>query len=86
MFEKIKNLVNKKSVSLLFCHTYYVYIYKMLTRRKESNTYLATDSRHRRRTQIVMKVDQVCSFQPALWPPSAEEEESSSMDEGCSAD
>jgi hypothetical protein len=54
----------------------------MLTRRKESNTYLATDRRHRRRTQIVMKVDQVCSFQPALLPSSAEEEESSSADEG----
>ena len=29
------------------------------------DTYLATDSRHRRSPQIAMKVDQVCSFQPA---------------------
>ena len=42
----------------------------MLKRRKESDTYLATDSRHRRSLQIVMKVDKVCSFQLALWPSS----------------
>ena len=49
----------------------------MLKRRKESDTYLAADRRHRRSTQIAMKVDKVCSFQPALSPSSAEEEESS---------
>ena len=54
----------------------------MLKRRKESDTYLAADSRHRRSPQIAMKVDKVCSFQPALRPSSAEEEDS---DEGRSA-
>ena len=34
-------------------------------------SYLATDSRHRRSLQITMKVDKVCSFQPALRPSSA---------------
>jgi hypothetical protein len=59
----------------------------LLKRRKESDTYLAADSRHRRSPQIVMKVDKVCSFQPALRPSSAEEDESSSSaDEGRSAD
>ena len=48
----------------------------MLKRRKESDTYLTTDSRHRRSPQIAMKVDKVCSFQPALQP---------SANEGCSA-
>jgi len=46
----------------------------MLTRRKESDTYLATDSRHLRSPQIAMKLDKVCSFQLALQPSSAEEE------------
>ena len=46
----------------------------ILKRRKESDTYLAADRRHRRSTQIAMKVDKVCSFQPALRPSSAEEE------------
>ena len=46
----------------------------MLTRGKESETYLATVSRHRWSPQIAMKVDKVCSFQPALRPSSAEEE------------
>jgi hypothetical protein len=32
-------------------------IKNMLTRRKESDTYLATDSRHCRSPQITMKVD-----------------------------
>ena len=45
----------------------------MLERRKESNTNLATDSRHRWSLQIAMKVDKVCSFQLALRPSSAEE-------------
>jgi hypothetical protein len=48
----------------------------MLKRRKESNTYLAADSRHRQSRQIAVKVDKVCSFQPALQPLSAEEEDS----------
>ena len=56
-------------------------IKNMLTRRKESDTYLATVSRHRWRSQIAMKVNKVCSFQPALQPSSAEEE----ADEGHSA-
>ena len=47
----------------------------MLTRRKESDTYLATVSRHRWSTQIAMKVDKVYSFQPALRSSSAEEED-----------
>ena len=42
----------------------------MLTRRKESETYLATVSRHRWSPQIAMKVDKVCSLQPALRPSS----------------
>ena len=46
----------------------------LLNRRKESGTYLAADRRHRRSTQIAMKVDKVCSFQLALRPPSAEQE------------
>jgi hypothetical protein len=45
----------------------------MLKRRKESDIYLAADSTHRRNLQIVMKVDKVCSFQPALRPSSADE-------------
>ena len=43
----------------------------MLTRRKESDTYLATASRYRWGPQIAMKADNVCSFQPALRPSSA---------------
>ena len=43
----------------------------MSTKRKESDTYLATVSRRRWSPQIAMKVDQVCSFQPALHPSSA---------------
>ena len=46
----------------------------MLTRRKESDTYLVTVGRHRWSPQIVMKVDKMCSFQPALRTSSAEEE------------
>ena len=42
---------------------------------KESDTYLATVSLYRWSSQIVMKVDKVCSFQPALRPSSAEEED-----------
>jgi len=41
----------------------------MLKRRKESDTYLAADRRHRRSTQITMKVDKVCSFQRDLRTP-----------------
>ena len=47
---------------------------KNMLRRKESNTYLATVSRHRWSPQIAMKVDKMCFFQPALRPSSAEEE------------
>ena len=47
----------------------------MLTRRKENDTYLATVSRHRWSPQIAMKVDKMCSFHPAQWPLSAEEED-----------
>ena len=43
----------------------------MLKRRKESDTYLAADSTHRRSLQIAMKVDKVCSFQLALRPSTA---------------
>ena len=45
-------------------------IKNMLRRRKDSETYLATDSRHHRSPQIAMKVDKVWSFQPALRPSS----------------
>ena len=41
-------------------------IKNMLKRRKESDTCLTTDSRHRRSPQIAMKVDKVCNFQAAL--------------------
>ena len=47
----------------------------MLKRGKESDTYLAADSRHRQSSQIVMKVDKVYSFQPALRLSSAEVED-----------
>ena len=47
----------------------------MLKRRKESNIYLAADKRHRWSMQIAMKVDKKCSFQLALRPLSAEEED-----------
>ena len=47
----------------------------MLIRRKESDTYLVTVSRHHWSPQIAMKVDKMCSFQPALQPSSAEEED-----------
>ena len=43
-------------------------IKNMLKRRKESDTYLGTDSRHCRSPQIAMKVDKKCSFQPAQQP------------------
>ena len=38
----------------------------MLTRRKESDTYLAAVSRHHWSLKIAMKVGKMCSFQPAL--------------------
>ena len=38
----------------------------MLKRRKENNIFRVTDSRHRQSSQIAMKVDKVCSFQPAF--------------------
>ena len=47
----------------------------MLKSRKESDTYLAADRRHHQSMQIAMKVDKVCSFQPALRPSSAEEKD-----------
>ena len=46
-------------------------IQNMLTRRKESDNYLATVSRHRWSRPITLKIDK---FQPALWLSSAEEE------------
>ena len=54
-----------------------IYDKNVLTRMKESDTYLANVSRHRWSPQIAMKVDKVCCFQPALLPSSA-----SSADEG----
>ena len=60
-------------------------IKNILIRRKESNTYLATVRRHRWSLQVAMKEDKMCSFQPALWPSSAEES-SSTADEGRSAE
>jgi hypothetical protein len=50
-------------------------IKNILIRRKESDTYLATVSRHHWRLKIAMKVDKMCSFHPAQWPLSAEEED-----------
>ena len=47
----------------------------ILIRRKQSDTYLATVSRHCWSLQIAKEVDKVCSFQPALRPSSAEEED-----------
>ena len=44
----------------------------MLTRRKESDTYLASVSRHRGMRQNMMNIDKYCSFQPALCASSAE--------------
>ena len=57
----------------------------MLTRKKESDAYLASDSRHHRSPQIAMKLDKVCSFQSALQPSSIEEDSSSSADGGQNA-
>ena len=44
-------------------------------KKERERHYLATDSRHHQSLQIAMKVDKVCSFQPALRPSSAEEED-----------
>jgi hypothetical protein len=49
-------------------------IKNMLKRRKESGTYLATDSRHRSSVQMTIKMITKCSFQLALQPSSAEED------------
>ena len=49
-------------------------IKNILIRRKESDIYLATVSRHRSSMQVAMKIDKMCSFQQALWPSSAEED------------
>ena len=59
-------------------------ITNILIRRKEGDTYLATVRRHHWSLQVTMKEDKMCSFQPALWPSSAEED-FSSADEGHSA-
>ena len=50
-------------------------IKNILIKRKESDTYLATVRRHRWSLQVAMIEDKMCSFQPALWPSSAEEED-----------
>ena len=50
-------------------------IKNMLPRRKESDTYLANVSTDHWSQQIAMKVEKMCSFQPTLWPSSAEEED-----------
>jgi len=47
--------------------------------RKVSDTYLVTVRRHRWNLQVAMKQDKMCSFQPALWPSSAEEDSDSSQ-------
>ena len=52
-------------------------IIAILTRRKESDTYLATVSRHRWSLQNAMKEDKMCSFQLALRLSSAVEKTSS---------
>ena len=73
---KLDKVTNKiKMIEGSYSSKYMVII--MLKRRKESDTYLAADRRHCRSTQIAMKVDKVCSFQPALRPSSAEEEDGS---------
>ena len=41
----------------------------MLKRRKESDTYLATGSRHHQSLKIAMKVVNVWSFHRDLWTP-----------------
>ena len=52
--------------------TYRQVLKNMLTRRKESNIYLATVSRRHWSLQIMMKMNKMCSFQPALRPSSAD--------------
>ena len=52
-------------------------IRNVLTRRREYGTYLATARRHRRRIKM-QKRDELRSFQPALRPSSAVEEDLSS--------
>ena len=49
-------------------------IRNVLTRRREYGTYLATARRHRRRIKM-QKRDELRSFQPALRPSSAVEED-----------
>ena len=49
-------------------------IKNILTRRREYGTYLATARRHRRRIKM-QKRDALRSFQPALRPSSAVEED-----------
>ena len=65
---RVKTSVIVETFQLIFC----VFIKNMLKRRKESDTYLTTDSRHRQSPQIAMKVNKVFSFQPALQPSSTE--------------
>ena len=73
---RAKSFVNKvKDGQIVMVSVRNTYIY-ILTRKKESDNYLATVSRHRWSRQIAMKVDKMCSFQPALWPSSAKEEDS----------
>jgi len=62
-----RHIIQIVSFILLIHTTHYSMVKIMLKRGKESDTYLAADSRHRRSPQIAMKVDKVCSFQPALW-------------------
>ena len=50
-------------------------IKNMLRKRKESDTYLATVSRHRWSRGITMKIDKYCICQLALWLSSAEDED-----------
>ena len=56
-------------------------IRNVLTRRREYGTYLATARIHRRRIKM-QKIDELHSFQPALRPSSAVEEDSATADEG----
>ena len=53
-------------------------IKNILTRRNESDTYLATTRRHRWNAQMTKK-NIKWSFQPAQWLSSAEEEDSISF-------
>ena len=53
----------------IFCKHVRPWVDKKYVKKKERERHLpGYDSRHCWSLQIAMKVDKVCSFQPALWP------------------